>query len=105
MYPQSELRRLAAYKATLRRDIHLRRATCAIAAGELARPFLWLERVWAFGRQLAPLAAMAAVPLGWLLTRSPAPKPRLLGSLLRWGPILFGLVRGLSRASTRESGR
>lgn len=76
-----------------------------LCAGVLARPFLWLERVAAFGRQLAPLPALAAVPLGLLLSRSKAPKPHLLGSMLRWAPIIFGLVRGLGSASARETGR
>ncbi|SDS13715.1 hypothetical protein [Opitutus sp. GAS368] len=98
MYSHRELIRLAVHKTALRRRIASRRATCAAAAARVLAPVAWLERMLALGRKLAPFAPLAAVPLGFLLKRSPAAKPRLLGTLLRWGPVLFGAVRGLAGA-------
>jgi hypothetical protein len=95
MYPDRELTRLAACKATLQRDIALRRAQCAVAAVRVAQPLEWLDRMLAFWRRLSPLAPFAVLPLGFLLKRSPAPRTRVLGTLLRWGPPVLGVVRSL----------
>jgi hypothetical protein len=38
------------------------------------------------------------VPLGVLVTRTVFPRLKILGSLVRWGPLVFGAVRGLSAA-------
>jgi hypothetical protein len=98
MYPQQELTRLAAYKAALRRDVALHRAQCAAAAARVAQPLAWLDRMLAFWRRLSPLVWFAAVPLGVLVTRTVFPRLKILGSLVRWGPLVFGAVRGLSAA-------
>ena len=92
MYPQSELTRLAAHKAALRRDIALRRTQCAAAATQLARPLAWLDPARAFARRLTPVAVLAALPLGWLVTRTVAARVKFLGALS------LGAVRGLSSA-------
>ena len=97
MYPQRKLTALAWHKARLRRGIGLRRTACAASFAQIARPFAWLDRMMALARKLQPFAVMAAVPLGFLLKRSPAVRPRLLGTLLRWGPVLAGAVRGFTR--------
>jgi hypothetical protein len=102
MYPDRELTRLAAYKAALRRDISLRRAQCAKAAARVAQPLEWLDRVLAFWRRLSPLVKFAALPLGLLLKRSLAPRLRVLGALLRWGPPVLGAVRSLTGARDRS---
>jgi len=101
MYPHRELSRLAAHKAALRRRIASRRAACGGIATRVLRPVAWLDGLLAFGRGVAPFAGLAAIPLGFLLKRSPAPRPRLLGTLLRWGPWVLGAVRGLT-AGRRE---
>lgn len=95
MYPQQELIRLAAHKGALRRDIALRRAQCTAAATRVARPLGWLDRMLAFWRQLPPIARFAAVPLGLFVQRKVFPRAKLLGALARWGPLVFGAVRGL----------
>ena len=100
MYPQRELTRLAAHKAAVRRDIALRRAQCAGAVARVAQPLAWLDRMLALWRQLSPLAQFAAVPLGFFVTRSVFPRSRILNSLVRWGPLVFGAVRGISSAVT-----
>ena len=98
MHSDRELNRLAAVKAALRRDIAGHRRLCVTAAARVAQPLAWLDRMLVLWRQLAPFAPIAAIPLGFLLKRSSAPRPRLLGTLLRWAPAVFGAVRGFARA-------
>ena len=99
MYPQEELIRLAAYKAALRRTIAVRRGECAAAARQLAQPVAWLERMLAVLRLISPLAAVAAVPLGALVQRTLFPRSKFLGTLLRWGPLVFSAIRGFGARS------
>jgi len=98
MYPAQELSRLAAVKTALRRDITHRRVQCTLAAAQAVRPLAWLDRMLDFCRRLSPFALVAAIPLGFLMKRAPAPRPRLLGLLLRWGPLVFAGMRGISSA-------
>ena len=95
MYPDRELIRLAAHKAALRRSIGFHRIQCVQAAARLAQPLHWLDRALAFWRRLPTLARVAAIPLGLVVARSILPQHRLLGSLLRWGPLVLGAVRGI----------
>jgi hypothetical protein len=98
MYPQPQLNRLAAHKVALRRGIAVRRAQCAQAAARIAQPFGRLDRMLALVRRLSPLIKFAAVPLGFLAVRTVLPRRQLLGSLVRWSPLVFGAVRGISSA-------
>ncbi|HXA14785.1 MAG TPA: hypothetical protein VNW23_06620 [Opitutaceae bacterium] len=98
MYPQPELNRLAAHKVALRRGIALRRAQSAEAAARIAQPFDRLDRMLSFWRRLSPLVKVAAVPLGFLAARTVLPQRRILGSLLRWSPLVFGAVHGVRSA-------
>jgi hypothetical protein len=95
VYPQQELIQLAARKTALRRDIAHSRAQCVAAAVRLARPLAWLDRVLAFGRRLAPVAA---VPLGFLAARTIFSRMKFFGALVRWSPLVFSVVRGLGAA-------
>jgi hypothetical protein len=97
MYPERELIRLSVHKAGLRREIAANRAFCAAAAAGVARPLAWLDRVMAFWRRLSPLVAFAAVPVGLLVQRMLFPRLKILGPLLRWGPLLVGALRGAVR--------
>jgi hypothetical protein len=103
MYPERELTRLAANKASLQRDIALRRAQCAEAAARVARPLEWMDRALAFWRRISPLAQLAIVPLGILVKRRLFPRHRLLGSILRWGPLVAGAVRSFGFAARDRS--
>jgi hypothetical protein len=98
MYPIRELNQLAGRKAALRRHIGRHRAACVRGGSRLVQPLAWLDRMMAHWRRLSPLARLAVVPLGLLLAKSAAPRPRLLGLLLRWGPIAWNLVRGFGQA-------
>ena len=100
MYPERELIRLARYRTVLRRKISLRRVECTTATTRVARHFECLDRIVALWRRLSPLALLATVPLGLLLARIKFPRLKLLGSLVRWGPIVFGAVRSISSLLT-----
>jgi hypothetical protein len=104
MYPQRELTRLAAHKAFLRRGIAVRRTQCAEAVGRATRPLEWLDRALALWRRISPLAALAAVPLGLLVSRTLLPRRKILGPLLRWGPVLFNALRSLGALAKTPSG-
>ncbi len=103
MYPQSELTRLASHKAVLLRRVAARRAQCIQATARLVQPLEWLDQALSFWRRVAPFARFASVPLGFLFKRSAAPRIRILGSLLRWGPLVLGAVRGLARTRSSSS--
>jgi hypothetical protein len=51
---------------------------------------------------LSPLVKFAVLPLGLLLKRSLAPRLRVLGALLRWGPPVLGAVRSVTGARERS---
>ena len=101
MYTQRELTAIAAGKATLRRRIFQQRIQCARAAARVVQPLAWLDRAVTHWRRLSPLVKFAAVPLGLLLKRSPAPRLRGLGRMLRWGPFVLGALRGLTGPGRR----
>src|SRR5690349_3514091 len=92
MYPQRQLTALAWHKARLAQRIALRRDECAGAARRLGQPLAWLDRTLIFWRQLAPVAA---VPLGLLLGRALFPRRGILRAFARWGPAMYGALRGL----------
>jgi hypothetical protein len=98
MYPNGELNELAAQKFALRRRIQVRRAECAIAAEGAARPIEWLDRAIATWRKISPLTKVAAVPLAMLLKRTLFRRAKILGSLLRWGPLAFRVFRSAQTA-------
>jgi hypothetical protein len=98
MYPQRELTRLAAYKTALQWAIALRRTQCAEAAARVAQPLAWLDRMLAFWRRLSSFAPVATVLLGWVVMRTIFPRRKILGSLLRWAPLVLGLARDLGSA-------
>ena len=105
MYPAEELIRLARYKAVLSRRITRHRAQCVDAAATAAQPLAWLDRMLAVWRKLSPFAKFAAVPLGFLAKRTLFPRRKVLGSLVRWAPLIFSTVRSVfnSRSKTAKS--
>jgi hypothetical protein len=98
MFPQQKLKRLATQKAALLRGIARRRVHCAAAAARVAQRLEWLDKIVAICRQLSPLAQFAAVPLGLFVQRAVSPRPKILRTLLRWCPLLFGAIRVATRA-------
>jgi hypothetical protein len=100
MFSDRPLTLLAARKAALQRNIDLGRVQCVVAAARLARPLKSLDRILILWRRSWPLARFVALPLGFLLKRSSTPRTRLVSTLLRWAPVVFGAVR--SFAGTRR---
>jgi len=103
MYPQEEIIRLAACKDTLRRRIALRRVECAEAAARVTQPLEWFDRALAFWRRLTAFAPFAAVPLGFVIQRAIFPRRKMLGSVLRWAPLVVGAMRGIGSAFRARS--
>ncbi len=102
MYTERELIRLAAHKHALRLRITRRRTECAVALAGVGQPLQWLDRMLALWRRVSPLMKFAAVPLGFLLKRSAGRRPRLLGRLLRWLPLIVGAFRVLTGGRRRS---
>lgn len=98
MYPDGELTELAVRKLALRQRIRLRREACVDAAAHLAQPLEKIDHVVAQWRRVSPLAKVAAVPLALFFKRRLFPRAKILGSLLRWGPIAFKIFRGFQAA-------
>jgi hypothetical protein len=99
VYPSDELNRLARHKQALQRRITRRRQECVAAVAGIARPFGWLDRALAMWRQLSPWMQLAAVPLGFLMKGRTTIRP--VGTLLRWLPVISGLVRSFVTMRTR----
>jgi hypothetical protein len=104
MYPQRELIRLTAYKVALQRDIAVHRAQYTRAAAHVAQPLELLDRILVIWRKLSPLALFAAVPLGFLVQRTVFPRMKILRSIMRWSPLVFTAVRGISSLVTTRLG-
>jgi hypothetical protein len=64
----------------------------------VARPVEVLDHGIARWRRLSPFVKFAAVPLGFVLKRMLGRRARVLGGLLRWGPLVVGAVRGMAGA-------
>ena len=101
MYPARELSHLVRHKAALRWKIARHRGQCVRAGTRLVQPLAWVDRMLVHWRQFSPLVRLAVVPLGLLLKKSAAPRPRLLGALLRWGPTVWNVLQGFTRPTSR----
>ncbi len=107
MYPQRELTLLADRKTVLRQRIALRRAQCAADAIRVTKPLEWLERALTLWRRIPPLAKTVAIPLGLLVikrTMFPRQKIKFLGSLLRWGAVVYGAIASGRKANQTRAG-
>jgi hypothetical protein len=102
MHPERELNRLAMLKAARQRGIAYHRAHCAAAATRVLQPLAWVDHKLALWRQYSPWMKFLAVPLGLLLKKAAPPRVRWASRLLRWAPLVLGVVRGFTGA--RRSG-
>jgi hypothetical protein len=98
MYPDGDLNELAVRKLAVRQRIGMRRRQCLAAAERLAEPLEKIDRAVAQWRRISPLAKVAAVPVAMLFKRMLFPRAKILGSLLRWGPIAVKVFRGFQTA-------
>lgn len=93
MYPQTELNHLAARKLTLRRDISLKRETCAAASARATKPLVWLDRAVALYQRASPFIPLLSTPLMLFVTRKRTAKPSLIQSAIKWAPLVFQAAR------------
>jgi len=100
MYPHHELTRLGDYKAALQQRIVLRRVQCVDAAAHIAQPLELLDRILGLWRKFSPLALFAAVPIGFIAKRVASPRLKILGTLIRWSPLVFAAMRGIRSVVT-----
>lgn len=91
MYPQGELNELARTRDRLQSRIAGHRAQCVQAAAGLTPPLALMDRGLALWRNVSPVIKIAAVPLLLFLKHKIAARINVMGSLLRWLPVLFGL--------------
>jgi len=102
LYPHEDLTRLAAHKASLRHRIDATSVQYAHAAAGVMQPLVRLDQALAFWRRMSPIARIAAVPLGFVLKRVLFRRSKIIGSLVSWGPLVAGAIRGISSANTRR---
>lgn len=98
MYPDRDLNELAVRKLAVRQRISLRRQECVEAAQRIAEPVEKIDRFIAQWRRISPVAKLAAVPAAMLFKKALFPRAKILGSLLRWGPIAVKVFRGFQAA-------
>jgi hypothetical protein len=103
MHADAELARLAACKVALQVRIGRRRVQCRHAAARVARPLVGVDRLLALGRTIAPLVRNAAVSLAIIRQRKMTPRLGLLGSVVRWAPLVFGVARGITHIITSKT--
>jgi hypothetical protein len=96
MYPQAELSRLASTREALSRRMGRNRRQCAADMSQVMAPLEWVDRVLAIWRKISTPVLLTALPLGILLKRAMFPKPRILGKLVQWAPVLFGALRSIA---------
>jgi integral membrane sensor domain MASE1 len=63
-----------------------------------------MDRALAFWQRFSPLAKLAIVPLGLLVRRRFLRRHRLLGALVRWGPLAASVARGFGIAARDRNG-
>jgi hypothetical protein len=98
MYPDGDLNELAIRKLVVRQRISMRRRECVEAAERVAEPLEKIDRALAQWRRISPFAKVAAVPLAMLFKKALFPRAKILGSVLRWGPIALKVFRGFRAA-------
>ncbi|MEO7413518.1 MAG: hypothetical protein ABIZ81_09180 [Opitutaceae bacterium] len=98
MYPDGDLNALSAHKLALQRRIFFRREECVELSTRVAGPLKKADHFVAQWRRISPLAKVAAVPIALLFKRKLFPRSKLLGPLLRWGPLAFKILRGFKAA-------
>lgn len=92
MYPHGDLSGVELRRVQVRDRIRLRRRLAELQVQQLAGPLRRLERLRETWRRLAPVAALAAIPVALLAGRR-FRLIRWLGPLLRVAPIALAFAR------------
>jgi len=99
MYPYGDLSSVEFRRVRLRERIHLRRQLAVLQVERLAQPVRRLDRARQTWARVAPLTALALVPLTLFAGRRSRAR-RWIGPLLRLAPVALSLMK-LSRAKFR----
>ncbi len=97
MYAERELKRLSEVKAVVRRRITRRRIEVIEQTAVVTRPLVWVDIAHGYWKKFSPLAKMAAGPIGVWLTTKLFGRRKMAGSLMRWGPTIWNVVRGFGQ--------
>lgn len=93
MFPQGELNLIAQEKARLQRISADHRATCVVAARELARPIAQLDEWRERWERWSPWLNLAGLAAGVGSSRSGSRARGGIGRWLRWGTTILKAVR------------
>ena len=95
MYAERELKRLNDVKSAVRRRIARRRIETIEQTAVVTRPLVWVDLAYGYWKKFSPMARLVAGPVsGWLMG-SLFGKHKKTGSLMRWVPTIWNIVRGL----------
>jgi len=94
MYAERELKRLAEVKVTVRRRIARRRIETIEQTAVVTKPLVWVDRAYGYWKKIGPVAKLAIAPIGAWLAGSLFGKRKKVGSLMRWVPTIWSVVRG-----------
>ncbi|MBA4138293.1 MAG: hypothetical protein C0518_13355 [Opitutus sp.] len=99
MFASRQLIALETRKGFLRDRIALRRARAVIEARRVARPLHVIEDLYAQWRRLSPVLKTLGVPFAlWTGRRAWKRRRGVLGTALRWTPMIIAAVRGFQQA-------
>lgn len=98
MYAERELKRLSEVKSVVRRRIARRRIETVEQTARVTQPLEWVDRAIGYWRTIGPLAKFAIAPVGAWLAGSLFGKRKKVGSLIRWLPTIWSIVRGIKSA-------
>ena len=103
MYAERELKRLGEVKLRVRRRIGRRRDEITAQTARVAQPLRWVDRAYVYWKKAGPIAKLAAAPIGVWLTNKLFGRRKMAGSVMRWGPMIWNVVRGLGIGLSRRS--
>jgi hypothetical protein len=98
MYAERELKRLSEVKSVVRRRIARRRIETIEQTIVVTQPLQWVDRAYSYWKKIGPLAKLALAPLSAWLAGSLFGKRKKVGSLMRWVPTIWSVVRGFQSA-------
>ena len=100
MYAERELIRLNAVKGVVRRRIARRRAALSVQTARVTQPLRWVDRAYVYWKKAGPIAKLAAAPISvWLMNKLFA-RRKMAGPVMRWGPLIWNVVRGFTAGSS-----
>lgn len=104
MYPQAELKALAARKAAVVRELDRGRAELGVAAGRALAPLELAGRLWLLGLRLVRLVGAPPPREPSTRGRTPPPRASVLGTWWRWLPFAVAAARLVQGVTGRPTG-